>query len=186
VLIHAATRPLGPVDCAELTRQVLALDESAWAAEPTRQLEHDVHAQTQSILLLSCYGWPDVTVVQCAGWPLLQAAALPVIDGIISNHYVAGGTLLRAMVVRLPAGARIAKHRDSHPSFASAHRIHVPLVTNPSVEFVVNGERVPPRAHFGFELNNNVLHQVVNRGGEHRIHLIFDYLPPRMGAGHLS
>lgn len=186
MLIHAATRPLGPVDCVELTRQVLALDDSAWAADPQRQLEHDVHAQTQSILLLSCHGWPDVTVVECAGWPLLHAAALPVMNEIINQHYVAGGTLLRAMVVRLPAGARIAKHRDSHPSFAAAHRIHVPLVTNSQVEFLVNGERVPPRAHFGFELNNSVLHQVVNRGQEHRIHLIFDYLPPRAGMGHLS
>ncbi|MBL8271923.1 aspartyl/asparaginyl beta-hydroxylase domain-containing protein [Steroidobacter sp.] len=186
MLIHAATRPLGPVDCAELTRQVLALDESAWAADPQRQVEHDVHAQTQSVLLLSCHGWPEVNVVQCAGWPLLQAAALPVMHEVVAKHYVPGGTLLRAMVVRLPAGARIAKHRDSHPSFAAAHRIHVPLVTNPAVEFVVNGERVPPRAHFGFELNNNVLHQVVNRGQQARIHLIFDYLPPHAAAGHSS
>lgn len=186
MLIHTATRPLGPVDCVELARQVLALDENAWAADPQRQLEHDVHAQTQSILLLSCHGWPDVTVVQCSGWPLLHEAALPVMNEIIGRHYVSGGMYLRAMMVRLPAGARIAKHRDSHPSFAAAHRIHVPLVTNPSVEFLVNGERVPPRVHFGFELNNNVLHQVVNRGQEHRIHLIFDYLPPRANASHSS
>lgn len=186
MLIHTATRPLGPVDCVELTRQVLALEESAWAADPQRQLEHDVHAQTQSVLLLSCHGWPDVTVVQCAGWPLLHEAALPVMNEIIGKNYVSGGMFLRAMMVRLPAGARIARHRDSHPSFAAAHRIHVPLVTNPSVEFLVNGERVPPRVHFGFELNNNVLHQVVNRGQEHRIHLIFDYLPPRANAGHSS
>ena len=184
MLIHTATRPLGPVDCAELTRQVLALDESVWTVESQRQLEHDVHAQTQSILLLSCHGWPEVTVVECAGWSVLHAVTLPVMNEIIGKHYVGGGRFLRAMMVRLPAGARIARHRDSHPSFAAAHRIHVPLVTNPSVEFLVNGERVPPRAHFGFELNNNVLHQVANRGQQHRIHLIFDYLPPRVNAGH--
>lgn len=177
MLIHTATKPLGPVDCAELTRQVLSLDASAWTADLTRQLEHEVHAQTQSIVLVSCDGWPRIVTSHGSGWPLLHAQAAPVMDEIIARHYVARGTIIRSMVVRLPGGARIARHRDSHPSFGVAHRIHVPLITHPSVEFIVNGERVPPRPHFAFELNNHMPHQVINRGTEPRVHLIFDYIP---------
>lgn len=177
MLIHTATQPLGPVDCAELTRQVLSLDEREWVADRARQLEHEVHAQTQSIVLVSCDGWPEISISHGSGWSLLSAYATPVMNDIIARHYAPGGTIIRSMVVRLPGGARIARHRDSHPSFGVAHRIHVPLTTNSTVEFIVNGERVPPRPHFAFELNNHMLHQVTNRGTEHRIHLIFDYLP---------
>jgi hypothetical protein len=55
----------------------------------------------------------------------------------------------------------------------------VPLVTNPEVEFIVGPERVPPRAHYAFELNNLMFHQVTNRGERARIHFIFDYAPSK-------
>jgi hypothetical protein len=157
---------------------VLALDDEAWRADPRRQQDFDVHAQTQSVILLFCDGWPEVVVTQGAGWPLLADAAQPVIDQIVGKRYAPGGQLLRAMVTRLGPGKRIARHKDSHPSFSIAHRIHVPLVTNPGVEFVVGPEKVPPRAGFAFELNNLMLHHVTNNGSEDRIHFIFDYAPP--------
>jgi hypothetical protein len=113
------------------------------------------------------------------GWDLLAEEATPVMEGILSKHYPPGGTILRAMVTRLGPGCRIARHKDSHPSFTVAHRIHVPLVTNPEVEFIVGPERVPPRAHYAFELNNLMFHQVTNRGEQARIHFIFDYMPPK-------
>jgi hypothetical protein len=37
---------------------------------------------------------------------------------------------------------------------------------------------VPPRAHYAFELNNLMMHQVTNNGDSTRIHFIFDYAPP--------
>lgn len=177
MLIDESTRPLGEYDCSELTRRVLALDESEWHRDPRRQQEYDVHAQTQSVILLFCTGWPKISVARAAGWELLAEAAMPVVDRIITEHYPAGGTIIRAMLARLPPGKRIARHRDSHPSFNIAHRVHLPLQTNPQVEFIVGKELVPPRLHFAFELNNRIEHQVINRGTAHRIHFIFDYVP---------
>jgi len=178
MIANEPTVPLGKVDCRALAEKVLALDEDAWFADPRRQDDYDVHAQTQSIILLFCDGWPDVTVTHAEGWPLLGDAAQPVIDQIVGKRYAPGGRLLRAMVTRLKPGRRIARHKDIHPTFSIAHRIHVPLVTNAGVEFVVGSERVPPRAGYAFELNNLMLHHVINNGSEDRIHFIFDYAPP--------
>ncbi len=171
------TTPLGKVDCSHLAQKVLSLDESAWLTDSRRQDDYDVHAQTQSIILTFCEGWPEVKVFHAAGWDLLAQEAQPVMDQLIGKHYPPGGTVLRAMMARLSPGRRIALHTDAHPSFAAAHRIHVPLVTNPDVEFIVGGERVPPRPHYAFELNNMMAHSVVNRGDADRIHFIFDYAP---------
>jgi hypothetical protein len=177
MISNEPTVPLGKIECSELTRKVLSLDEAAWLADSRRQDDYDVHAQTQSIILSFCEGWPDVKVFRAAGWDLLATEAQQVIDRVIEKHYPRGGTILRSMMARLPPGRRIARHTDGHPSFAVAHRIHVPLVTNPGVEFIVGDERLPPRAHYAFELNNLMAHSVVNRGDIARIHFIFDYAP---------
>jgi hypothetical protein len=178
MILNETTVPLGAVNCLALTEKVLSLDEVAWSADAHRQTEYDVHAQTQSIILLFCDGWPDVKVHRASGWDLLSEEARPVIDQVITKHYPPGGALLRAMVTRLGPGRRIARHKDFHPSFSVAHRIHVPLVTNRDVEFVVGAEHVLPRAHFAFELNNLMTHHVINNGDNTRIHFIFDYAPP--------
>ena len=177
MISNEPTVPLGKVDCQELTDKVMSLAQEAWREDPRRQTDYDVHAQTQSIILLFCTGWPEVTVTRANGWDLLAAEAEPVMQRVLSRHYPAGGRILRAMVTRLDTGCRIARHKDSHPSFTVAHRIHVPLVTNPDVEFLVGPERVPPRPHYAFELNNLMFHQVTNRGKSARIHFIFDYAP---------
>lgn len=178
MLIDEATVPLGAVDCESLTGKVLSLGEESWVGDARRQQDYDVHAQTQSIILLFCEGWPQVTVTRGQGWNLLAYEAMPVMDQIIARHYAQGGTLLRAMLARLGPGHRIARHKDTHPSFSVAHRVHVPLVTNADVDFLVGAEHVPPRANFAFELNNLMFHQVSNRGASDRIHFIFDYAPP--------
>jgi len=179
VISNEPTVPLGKVDCQVLTDKVVSLEEEAWRMDSRRQQDYDVHAQTQSIILLFCDGWPDVKVIRGSGWDLLAAEAEPVMERVLSKNYSAGGQVLRAMVTRLQPGCRIARHKDSHPSFSAAHRIHVPLVTNPDVEFIVGSERVPPRAHYAFELNNLMFHQVTNHGDRARIHFIFDYAPPK-------
>jgi hypothetical protein len=180
MLIEEPIRPLGQVDCVALTQRVLALDEAEWFRDPRRQNDYDVHASTQSLILVFCEGWPQIRIAHASGWQLLSDVAMPVVHDVIARFYQQGGVILRAMMARLPAGCRIARHKDVHPSFAAAHRIHIPLLTNPDVEFTVGNLRVPPREHFAFELNNNMFHEVANNGARARIHFIFDYaLKPR-------
>lgn len=175
--LDTAIRPLGVVDATQLTARVLATEDSAWYADNRRQDDYEVHAQTQSIILVFFTGWPEVHVSHAHGWDAFNDVAMPVIDALVAEHYRPGGLVLRAVLARLLPGKTIDLHYDRHPSFSIAHRIHVPLLTNPGVEFRVGAERLALRPHHAFELNNKMPHSVVNRGETARVHLIFDYAP---------
>lgn len=178
--MQAPARYLGRVDCAELRAQVRALDEQIWLEDRQRQTDfHNVHSQTQSVILIFCdTAWPDVNISYRSGWDRLGPAATRVMQAIINAHYRPGGRVLRAVMARLPAGCRIGRHRDTHPSFEVAHRIHVPLETNAEVSFIVGNSRLMIEPGLAFELNNQLPHQVMNGGAGPRDHFIFDYLPP--------
>lgn len=168
------------MNCAALRQRVLALSEETWNEDTLRQVRHhNVHSQTQSVILIFCdEKWPDVTVSFRTGWRYLGDVAAPVMESIVAAHYPPGGRLLRAVMARLPAGASIGLHKDEHPSFAASHRIHVPLVTNTRVSFMVDGHRIATEEGAAFELNNELPHEVINQGEAARIHFIFDYAPP--------
>lgn len=172
-------RELGPVDCAAMRQKVLAWPEDIWWRDQRRQTQfRNVHSQTQSVILIFCEGWPNPKVSFHWGWYSLGAEAAPLVQEIVAAHYPAAGQVLRAMIARLPPGARIDRHRDVDPSFAASYRIHVPLQTNSEVAFTVGSETLPTCEGIAFELNNLLPHEVINRGNTHRIHFIFDYLPP--------
>ena len=177
MLIDTPIRPLGYVDCQTLIQRVLATEESAWYADNRRQDDYEVHAETQSIILVFFSGWPEVRVDHGSGWDGFGDAAMAIMEKLVSAHYPPGGMVLRVILARLLPNCRIEEHLDTHPSFSVAHRIHVPLLTNPDVEFIVGAGRIPTRAQHAFELNNKMPHAVVNHGDTARIHLIFDYSP---------
>lgn len=90
--------------------------------------------------------------------------------------------MIRAILARLPAGAKIRRHVDSDPSFGASHRIHVPLRTNPGVQFTVGNTLIATEVGLPFELNNALPHMVVNTGDSDRVHLIFDYMSKPTGV----
>ena len=176
--IDEPLRPLGPVQADALIDGILSQPEEAWSEQQYRQQEYDVHHQTESIVLVFCDGWPDISVRKEVGWERLADTAVPVMQDIINRCYPPGGTIIRAMAAKLLAGGRITPHYDSHPSFFHGHRIHVPITTNERVRFMIDGR--PYRFEVGkaYEINNQKTHSVMNKGVEDRITFIFDYVPP--------
>jgi len=83
---------------------------------------------------------------------------------------------LRAVrLLRLAAGGVIREHRDDDLRFEDGEaRLHVPLATNPEVEFYVDGERVVMEAGECWYLDLSRPHRVQNRGSADRIHLVID------------
>jgi quercetin dioxygenase-like cupin family protein len=177
--ITTTLRELGEIDVSALRDAILGLDDAAWADQEYRQQTYEVHRQTASVVMLFTdgSGWPEIEVRKEPGWDALAPSAVPLMEGIIARHYPLGGTVIRAMAARLVAGGVIRPHRDSHTSFHHAHRIHVPVVTNPRVRFMIDGK--PHRLQVGqaYEINNQMNHSVMNRGTEDRITFIFDYMP---------
>jgi hypothetical protein len=181
-------RELGAVDIAALSERILGLDADAWMMDQRRQQDYDVHKRTESVVLVFTdgAGWPDITVSREAGWDLLADVAVPLMQDIIARHYPPGGTIIRAMAAKLLPGEVITPHRDSHPSFAYGHRIHVPITTNPRVRFMIAGRPYQFKVGQAYEINNLLPHSVMNKGSDGRITFIFDYVPAEKidrGAG---
>jgi hypothetical protein len=178
--IEVPIRCFGKVDMEPLAEAILAQDEAAWNENVQRQNDYEVHEQTRSIVLLfaEVKDWPAIEVSKQPGWDRLSKVAVPVMHQIIGNWYPPGGTIIRAMAAKLLAGGRIIPHRDSHPSFGAGHRIHVPIVTNPRVRFMIDGRPYQFEVGQAYEINNQKVHSVMNKGDADRINFIFDYLPP--------
>lgn len=78
-------------------------------------------------------------------------------------------------LMSLDAGARILEHTDDMDATEVPElRIHVPVLTNPQVEFWVDGQLVPMREGEVWYADFNLPHSVKNRGSEPRIHLVLD------------
>jgi quercetin dioxygenase-like cupin family protein len=174
-------RCFGKVAMEPLAEAILAQDEAAWNENVQRQKDYEVHEQTRSIVLLfaEIADWPAIEVSKQPGWDRLATVAVPVMHEIIGKWYPPGGTIIRAMAAKLLAGGRIIPHRDSHPSFGAGHRIHVPIVTNPRVRFMIDGRPYQLEVGQAYEINNQKVHSVMNKGDADRINFIFDYLPPQ-------
>jgi hypothetical protein len=78
-------------------------------------------------------------------------------------------------LMRLGPGSIIRLHADHDLGFQYGRaRLHVPVVTNPDVEFVLDGERVVLGEGECWYLDLSRPHAVANRGAAARIHLVID------------
>jgi hypothetical protein len=182
--IGVPIRSFGKVDMEALAAAILAQDEAAWNENVQRQKDYEVHEQTRSIVLLfaEVSDWPAIEVSKQPGWDRLADVAVPLMHEIIRGWYPPGGTIIRAMAAKLLVGGRILPHRDSHPSFAAGHRIHVPIITNPRVRFMIDGRPYQFEVGQAYEINNQKVHSVMNKGDVDRINFIFDYVPADVKA----
>ena len=83
--------------------------------------------------------------------------------------------LLSVRFLRLAAGSVIKEHRDYNLSLEDGElRLHVPVVTNPEVEFILNGHRVVMKEGECWYLNFDLPHQINNNSTIDGIHLVID------------
>lgn len=78
-------------------------------------------------------------------------------------------------LLRLRAGSVILEHTDPDLRFAEGEmRVHVPVQTNPDVEFVVDGRRLVLNEGDCWYIDFSLPHRIHNRGATDRIHLVID------------
>jgi hypothetical protein len=83
--------------------------------------------------------------------------------------------LQTARLLALNPGAVINEHNDSWLSWEDGEvRIHIPIVSNDDVEFILDGRPVEMEPGEAWYLNLNLPHRVSNRSTERRIHLVLD------------
>jgi quercetin dioxygenase-like cupin family protein len=78
-------------------------------------------------------------------------------------------------LMKLEPGSVIKPHRDHDlaAEYGKA-RLHIPVVTNPEVEFWLNGDRVEMREGECWYLDLSGVHSVANRSRTDRVHLVID------------
>jgi len=75
----------------------------------------------------------------------------------------------------LDPGAVLHPHRDlTGASMNNRIRFHVPVITNPGVEFIVNNEKIKMAPGDLWCLDTSYVHSVRNDGDETRVHIIVE------------
>lgn len=78
-------------------------------------------------------------------------------------------------LMRLKPGAMIKEHRDMDLCYEKGEaRIHVPVITNEKVDFLLEGEKMDLLAGECWYMNFDLPHSLVNNGDSDRVHLVID------------
>ncbi|WDH53568.1 aspartyl/asparaginyl beta-hydroxylase domain-containing protein [Pseudomonas chlororaphis] len=169
----AFVRLLASVDLPRLLRALARIDASAWQGH----FNGDYYEGDWSgVALISALDAPSELApgkglpVQREPWrqdPDWQQALWQLPLRIVS-----------ARLLRLGPGARIHEHRDYDLGGPDADlRLHIPLLSPPRVDFLLDGQRMPMLAGECWFLDLSRPHRVDNYDTQARIHLVLDCRP---------
>lgn len=114
--------------------------------------------------------YPDPGCREFADTPALAGA--PYFREVLSAFAC---PLQAVRLMRLTPGSVIKEHRDHELSFEEGTvRIHIPVTTNPEVDFRLNGARCVMPAGSSWYLRLSDPHSVANRGPADRVHMVID------------
>lgn len=82
--------------------------------------------------------------------------------------------VLKVRLMRLEKNRTIGEHKDRFNPGPPVARMHIPIVTNPQVEFQVNRQSYHLQAGHLYCIDVSQTHAVFNKGDADRIHLVFD------------
>lgn len=83
--------------------------------------------------------------------------------------------VLSARLLNLKAGSKIIEHTDYKASYSDGlMRIHVPVVTDPEVCFMINGKRVDMKPGECWYGDFSLPHSIEHRGVADRVHIVID------------
>jgi hypothetical protein len=78
-------------------------------------------------------------------------------------------------LMNLPEGKIVNTHVDFNGGYEDGiFRVHIPIITNENVFFILNDERLQMRSGEAWYTNINLPHGVENNGTTNRVHLVID------------
>ncbi len=169
-------RELGAVDPTPLKNIVQRLSDQVWEREDERK-ENNFFCfhHTQHIVFRFTGGNRDHREFYANPiWEMFKPILLPIMLQVVKPYEFSQPEFPKAMLARLEAGHIIDRHVDGAGSNLHTHKIHIPLYTNPQVQFLVRDTPHFMAEGFAYEVNNIVHHEVRNNGSSDRIHFIFE------------
>jgi hypothetical protein len=151
-------------DAETLEREVRALPPSAWVPHATG------FPGNEAVRLVTVMGQPT----DGFEGPMRPTEHLALCPYIMEVMAALDGVWGRSRLMGLGAGAEVPEHVDAHYHWRTHLRIHVPVITNPQVEFTCGDETVHMAPGECWIFDSFRWHQVHNRGEERRVHLVLD------------
>lgn len=95
----------------------------------------------------------------------------PIIE-ILKEHYTFNK--YACFLARLAPNSNIGMHKDRGLFLELCNRIHVPIVTNPKVKYVIDSQNYYWEKGKVYEFDNTRIHGVRNESNDYRIHLVIN------------
>ncbi len=152
-------------DAAALAAEVGAIAESAWRPHPQGYPGND------ALTLVTTGGDPDSDAVGGAMRPTPHLERCPYLQQVLSSI---GATWGRTRLMRLSGQAEVTPHVDVNYYWRERVRVHVPIVTQPTVRFTCGDAEINMRAGECWLFDTWRMHNVVNDHSLPRIHLVAD------------
>jgi hypothetical protein len=169
-------KKIGTYDVTDIQELLKFFTDEQWLRESWRREKFAVHRSTQSIYLIMDEDGRHTDPTEYPALAEYQGVLQPLLDYVRSQfeQTIESSYFVRMLFVKLLAGGAIPPHFDTGRSMRKSHRIHLPLVTNDGVKFVVGETTKNLLPGELWEINNRNKHTVKNNGSEDRVHMIMD------------
>lgn len=162
-------------DTEKLKNDVYKIIDKKWSSHYNT---NDYTGKWTSIALMSQNGKSDSIFALPSGDEKLVPTEI--LDSCIYFKEILDGFLFEKTAVRLlklDVGAEVKPHSDHCLGYEDGcFRLHIPIVTNSEVEFILDGNRLIMNEGECWYIDANFIHSVANCGTEDRIHLVIDGL----------
>ncbi|MBS0384395.1 MAG: sulfotransferase [Proteobacteria bacterium] len=148
-----------------LAGEVAAFGESAWRPHPQRFEGNDF------LPLIAAAGEPENEAFDKPMRPTKYLRSSPYLTDVLTTL---GCSLGRTRLMRLSPGADVTPHVDVHYYWRDRMRIHVPIVTQPTVTFHCGAAAVHMKAGECWIFDTWRVHRVTNEAPQSRVHLVVD------------
>lgn len=152
-------------DADRLLKEVSAIDASAWQPHPQG------YAGNFAMTLITPNGVNNNDEMSGPMMPTDYLRSCPYLMEVLR---CIGGVWGRSRLMKLSGQAEVTPHIDTNYYWRERMRVHVPIVTQPSVRFYCGEQDMHMRAGECWIFDTWSMHNVVNDAIEERIHLVAD------------
>ncbi|MEO8160493.1 MAG: aspartyl/asparaginyl beta-hydroxylase domain-containing protein [Arenimonas sp.] len=152
-------------DAAALAAEVAEIGEAAWRPHPNGL------PGNSALTLITTDGIADSDKVYGPMLPTEHLRRMPYLQQVLAS---VGATWGRTRLMRLSGQAEVNMHVDINYYWRERVRVHVPIVTQPSVRFTCGESEINMAAGECWIFDTWRLHRVVNDHSAARIHLVAD------------
>ena len=152
-------------DVSALQTEIFAIAESAWRPHPQGYPGND------ALTLITTGGDPESDAASGVMRPTVHLLRSPYLMQVLHSL---GATWGRTRLMRLSGQAKVMPHVDVNYYWRERFRVHVPIVTQPTVRFSCGDAQINMRPGECWIFDTWRTHHVVNDHALARIHLVAD------------